>query len=419
MDRFRITGSEKPLNGSVSISGAKNAALPILFSSILTQKPVELVNIPHLRDIDTTISILEYLGAKVYRSSSLYHVDTRHISRFCAPLDLVKTMRASLWALGPLVARFGRGEVALPGGCKVGARPIDMHLSGLEQLGARVKLENGYLKGSSKDRLRGANITMDTVSVGATITIMSAATLADGITTLNNAAREPEVVDTARFLNQVGARISGAGTDVIYVEGVKRLGGGKYSIVPDRIETGTFLVAAAVSKGKITCTKTSPHLMRAVLSKLEEAGARVQAGENWISLDMTGRNLRAVSIRTAPYPGFPTDMQAQFTLLNMVAEGEALITETIFENRFLHVPELVRMGAKADIKGNTVVCRNTSFLNGTQVTATDLRASASLVIAGCIAQGITVIDCISHIDRGYERIESKLNSIGGNIERLS
>lgn len=417
MDKFRVIGSDKPLQGEVTISGAKNAALPILFASILATEPVEVSNVPHLRDIDTTMELLKRLGAKVERNGSV-HVDPSQINQFCAPYDLVKTMRASIWALGPLVARFGEGQVSLPGGCAIGARPVDLHIHGLEQLGATIVLEDGYVKASVDGRLKGAHIVMDKVSVGATITIMCAATLAEGKTILDNAAREPEIVDTAKFLNQLGAKISGAGTDTITIEGVESLGGGKHTVVADRIETGTFLVAAAVSKGKIVCRKTNAKLLEAVIAKLEEAGADIETGEDWISLDMTGRKLKAVSIRTAPHPGFPTDMQAQFTLLNMMAKGGGVITETIFENRFMHVPELMRMGAKAEIEGNTVICGDVESLSGAQVMATDLRASASLVIAGCIAHGETIVDRIYHIDRGYERIEDKLSALGANIQRV-
>ena len=417
MDKFRVIGSDKPLQGEVTISGAKNAALPILFASILATEPVEVGNVPHLRDIDTTMELLKRLGAKVERNGSV-HVDPSQINQFCAPYDLVKTMRASIWALGPLVARFGEGQVSLPGGCAIGARPVDLHIHGLEQLGATIVLEDGYVKASVDGRLKGAHIVMDKVSVGATITIMCAATLAEGKTILDNAAREPEIVDTAKFLNQLGAKISGAGTDTITIEGVESLGGGKHTVVADRIETGTFLVAAAVSKGKIVCRKTNAKLLEAVIAKLEEAGADIETGEDWISLDMTGRQLKAVSIRTAPHPGFPTDMQAQFTLLNMMAKGGGVITETIFENRFMHVPELMRMGAKAEIEGNTVICGDVESLSGAQVMATDLRASASLVIAGCIAHGETIVDRIYHIDRGYERIEDKLSALGANIQRV-
>ncbi|CAM3161189.1 UDP-N-acetylglucosamine 1-carboxyvinyltransferase [Vibrio neptunius] len=417
MDKFRVKGSKQPLVGEVTISGAKNAALPILFASILAEEPVEVANVPHLRDIDTTMELLKRLGAKVERNGSV-HVDPSSINEYCAPYDLVKTMRASIWALGPLVARFGQGQVSLPGGCAIGARPVDLHIHGLEQLGATITLEDGYVKANVDGRLKGAHIVMDKVSVGATITIMCAATLAEGKTVLDNAAREPEIVDTAEFLNTLGAKISGAGTDTITIEGVERLGGGQHAVVADRIETGTFLVAAAVSGGKVVCRNTKAQLLEAVLAKLEEAGAKVDTGEDWISVDMTDRELKAVTVRTAPHPGFPTDMQAQFTLLNLMAKGGGVITETIFENRFMHVPELMRMGAKAEIEGNTVICGDVEELSGAQVMATDLRASASLVIAGCIANGETIVDRIYHIDRGYDKIEDKLSALGANIERF-
>ncbi|KLV06374.1 MULTISPECIES: UDP-N-acetylglucosamine 1-carboxyvinyltransferase [Photobacterium] len=417
MQKFRIQGGG-PLSGEVSISGAKNAALPILFASLLAEEPVEVANVPKLRDIDTTMELLSRLGAKVTRNGSV-HVDAGPVNEFCAPYDLVKTMRASIWALGPLVARFGQGQVSLPGGCAIGARPVDLHIHGLEQLGATIALEEGYVKASVDGRLKGAHIVMDKVSVGATVTIMSAATLAEGTTVIENAAREPEIVDTAMFLNTLGAKITGAGSDTITIEGVERLGGGYHKVVADRIETGTFLVAAAVSGGKIVCRNTKPALLEAALAKLEEAGAAIETGDDWISLDMTDRELKAVNIRTAPHPGFPTDMQAQFSLLNLVAKGTGIITETIFENRFMHIPELIRMGAKAEIEGNTVICGDTKGLSGAQVMATDLRASASLVIAGSIAKGETIVDRIYHIDRGYEHIEDKFRALGMNIERFS
>lgn len=418
MDKFRIKGSTTPLQGEVTISGAKNAALPILFAAILAEEPVEVSNVPHLRDIDTTMELLKRLGAKVSRNGSVY-VDAGPIDQYCAPYDLVKTMRASIWALGPLVARFGQGQVSLPGGCAIGARPVDLHIHGLEQLGATIVLEDGYVKASVDGRLKGAHVVMDKVSVGATITIMCAATLADGVTTIDNAAREPEIVDTALFLNTLGAKITGMGSDTIRIEGVEKLTGGQHKVVADRIETGTFLVAAAVSGGNVLCKNTSAHLLEAVLAKLEEAGAKIETGEDWIRLDMTGRRLKAVTVRTAPHPGFPTDMQAQFTLLNMMAKGGGVITETIFENRFMHVPELMRMGAKAEIEGNTVICGDVASLSGAEVMATDLRASASLVIAGCIAKGETIVDRIYHIDRGYDRIEDKLTALGVNIQRFN
>ncbi|WP_318507245.1 UDP-N-acetylglucosamine 1-carboxyvinyltransferase [Photobacterium leiognathi] len=417
MQKFRIQGGG-PLSGEVSISGAKNAALPILFAALLAEEPVEIANVPKLRDIDTTMELLSRLGVKVSRNGSV-HIDASDVNEFCAPYDLVKTMRASIWALGPLVARFGQGQVSLPGGCAIGARPVDLHIVGLEQLGATITLDEGYVKATVDGRLKGAHIVMDKVSVGATVTIMSAATLAEGTTVIENAAREPEIEDTAAFLNALGAKITGAGTATITIEGVERLGGGYHEVVADRIETGTFLVAAAVSGGKIVCRNTKPELMEAVLAKLEEAGALVESGEDWISLDMTNRELTAVNIRTAPHPGFPTDMQAQFSLLNLVAKGTGIITETIFENRFMHIPELIRMGAHAEIEGNTVICGDTDGLSGAQVMATDLRASASLVIAGSIAKGETIVDRIYHIDRGYEFIEEKFSALGMNIERIS
>ncbi|QZN96162.1 UDP-N-acetylglucosamine 1-carboxyvinyltransferase [Symbiopectobacterium purcellii] len=417
MDKFRVQGPTR-LTGEVTISGAKNAALPILFAALLAEAPVEIQNVPKLRDIDTTMKMLSQLGAHVTRNGSV-HVDARDVNVFCAPYDLVKTMRASIWALGPLVARFGQGQVSLPGGCAIGARPVDLHITGLEQLGAKIVLEEGYVKATVDGRLQGAHIVMDKVSVGATVTIMTAATLAEGTTIIENAAREPEIVDTAGFLNAMGAKITGAGSDKIVIEGVERLGGGVYRVLPDRIETGTFLVAAAVSRGSIVCRNTRPDTLDAVLAKLRDAGADIEVGEDWISLDMHGKRPKAVTVRTSPHPGFPTDMQAQFSLLNLVAEGTGVITETIFENRFMHVPELIRMGAQAEIESNTVICHGVDTLSGAQVMATDLRASASLVLAGCIAEGTTLVDRIYHIDRGYERIEDKLRGLGANIERVS
>uniref|UniRef100_A0A3B0M5N5 UDP-N-acetylglucosamine 1-carboxyvinyltransferase n=1 Tax=Arsenophonus endosymbiont of Trialeurodes vaporariorum TaxID=235567 RepID=A0A3B0M5N5_9GAMM len=417
MDKFRLKGPTR-LMGEVSISGAKNAALPILFASLLAEEPVELKNVPKLKDIDTTIELLNQLGTKVERNGAIF-VDARGINKFCASYELVKTMRASIWALAPLVARFGQGQVSLPGGCAIGARPVDLHIAGLEQLGAKITLDEGYVKASVDGRLQGANIVMDKVSVGATVSIMTAATLAEGKTVIENAAREPEVEDTANFLNSLGAKITGAGTDSIIIEGVARLGGGIYRILPDRIETGTFLVAAVISGGKVICRNTKPATLDAVLAKLREAGAEIEIGKDWIQLDMHGKRPKAVTIRTEPHPGFPTDMQAQFSLLTLVAEGVSTITETIFENRFMHIPELIRMGAHAEIEGNTVVCHGVEQLMGAQVMATDLRASASLVLAGCIAKGKTTVDRIYHIDRGYEKIEEKLRSLGANIERIT
>lgn len=416
MGKFSIVGPT-PLTGDVIISGAKNAALPILFAALLAEDPVEIQNVPKLKDIDTTLELLERLGVIIHRNGSI-NIDARNVNNFCAPYDLVKTMRASIWALGPLVARFGQGQVSLPGGCAIGARPVDLHISGLQKLGASITLEEGYVKATVAGRLQGAHIVMDKVSVGATVTIMSAATLAEGKTIIENAACEPEIVDTAKFLNALGAKVTGAGTDRITIEGVEKLGGGVHKILPDRIETGTYLVAAAIAKGKIVCHNTAPNTLDAVLAKLSEAGAKIEVGDDWISLDMQGQRPKAVNIHTAPHPGFPTDMQAQFTLLNMVAEGTGIIKETIFENRFMHVPELIRMGAKAEIEGNTLITHGVEKLTGAEVMATDLRASASLVLAGCIATGTTIVDRIYHIDRGYDNIEEKLRSLGARIERV-
>ncbi|MGP1931387.1 MAG: UDP-N-acetylglucosamine 1-carboxyvinyltransferase [Arsenophonus sp. ET-YP4-MAG3] len=417
MDIFLLKGPTR-LIGEVFISGAKNAALPILFASLLAEEPVELQNIPKLKDIDTTIKLINQLGTKVKRNGSVF-VDASGINKFCVPYELVKKMRASIWALAPLLARFGQCQVSLPGGCAIGTRPVDLHITGFEQLGAKITLNEGYIKASVNGRLQGANIIMKKISVGATVSIMTAATLAKGKTVIKNAAREPEVEDTANFLNSLGAKITGASTDKIIINGVKCLGGSIYQILPDRIETGTFLVAAAISKGKIICRNTKQATLNAVLTKLRETGAEIEIGENWIYLDMHGKRPKAVTIRTEPHPGFPTDMQAQFSLLNLVAKGVSTITETIFENRFMHIPELIRMGAHAEIEGNTVFCYGVKQLIGAQVMATDLRASASLVLAGCIAKGKTIINRIYHIDRGYERIEEKLHSLGANIKRIT
>ncbi|HHF6563541.1 TPA: UDP-N-acetylglucosamine 1-carboxyvinyltransferase [Haemophilus influenzae] len=419
MDKFRVYGQSR-LSGSVNISGAKNAALPILFAAILATEPVKLTNVPELKDIETTLNILRQLGVIANRDeTSAVLLDASNINHFTAPYELVKTMRASIWALAPLVARFHQGQVSLPGGCSIGARPVDLHISGLEKLGADIVLEEGYVKAQVSDRLVGTRIVIEKVSVGATLSIMMAATLAKGTTVIENAAREPEIVDTADFLNKMGAKISGAGSDHITIEGVERLTGCEHSVVPDRIETGTFLIAAAISGGRVVCQNTKADTLDAVIDKLREAGAQVDVTENSITLDMLGNRPKAVNIRTAPHPGFPTDMQAQFTLLNMVAEGTSIITETIFENRFMHIPELIRMGGKAEIEGNTAVCHGVEQLSGTEVIATDLRASISLVLAGCIATGETIVDRIYHIDRGYEHIEDKLRGLGAKIERFS
>ena len=416
MDKFKIIGPTQ-LNGEVIISGAKNAALPILFASLLATEPVKILNAPRLKDIETTLELLKRLGVKIEYNENII-LDASQIDDFCAPYELVKTMRASIWALGPLVARFGQGQVSLPGGCAIGARPVDLHISGLEKLGATITLDEGYVKATVNGRLKGAHIVMEKVSVGATVTIMCAATLAEGVTVIENAACEPEIADTAKFLNILGAKISGAGSEKIIIEGVEKLGGGVHQILPDRIETGTYLVAAAISKGSIVCRKTNPTMLEAVIAKLIEAGAEIKTGDDWISLNMQDKRPKAVNIYTAPHPGFPTDMQAQFTLLNIIAEGTGIIKETIFENRFMHVPELIRMGAKAEIEGNTLITQGVEKLTGTEVMATDLRASASLVLAGCIANGTTIVDRIYHIDRGYDAIEDKLRALGVNIERI-
>ena len=416
MDKFKIDG-RCTLNGEVTISGAKNAALPILFATLLCDEEIHLSNVPRLKDVGTTIKLLEMLGATTKVNGNVT-VLTGAVNNHVAPYELVKTMRASILALGPLAARFGAADVSLPGGCAIGARPVNLHVHGLELMGAKIAIEDGYIKARVDGRLKGAHILMDMVSVTGTENLMMAATLADGRTVIENAAREPEVVDLANFLNTLGAKIQGAGTDTLTIDGVERLHGGSYSVQPDRIETGTFLVGAAVTGGKITCRKTDPTLLEAVLVKLEEAGALIEKGKDWITLDTTGRTLKPVTIKTAPYPAFPTDMQAQFTVLNAVAKGTGMVTETIFENRFMHVPELVRMGADIELQGNVAICRDTQQLKGAQVMATDLRASASLVLAGFVAEGSTIVDRIYHIDRGYEDIEHKLQGLGGRIERI-
>lgn len=419
MEKFRVYGQATPLSGEVQISGAKNAALPILFAAILAKEPVKLTNVPELKDVDTTFKILRKLGVNVERDEhKAVLIDASKIDQYVAPYELVKTMRASIWALAPLLARFHEGQVSLPGGCTIGARPVDMHISGLEKMGAKIELDEGYVKATVDGRLTGTRVYMDKVSVGATLSVMMAATLANGTTVIENAAREPEIVDTADFLNKMGAKISGAGTDMITVEGVERLTGCEHAVVADRIETGTFLIAAAISGGKIVCKNAKPDTMDAVLEKLREAGMDVTTTENTITLDSHGKRPKAVNIRTMPHPGFPTDMQAQFTLLNVVAEGTSKITETIFENRFMHIPELIRMGAKGEIEGNTALIHGVEKLSGAQVMATDLRASISLVLAGCIASGETVVDRIYHIDRGYEHVEEKLRGLGAKIERF-
>lgn len=416
-DRFYIYGPT-PLSGEVSISGAKNSVLPILFATLLTAEPVEIYNVPKLKDVDVAVKLLNQLGAKVEYQDIVF-ADTSSVNVYCAPYDLVKSIRASIWALGPLVARFGKGKIWLPGGCSIGQRAVDLHVSGLEKLGATIILEKEYVVASAKGRLHGAHVVMNKVSVGATVTVMSAAALAKGITIIDNAAREPEVVDTANFLAMLGTNISGAGSYRIIIEGTQKLGGGKYWIIPDRIETGTFLVAAAISRADVVCLGSRPDTLSVVLQKLRESGADINTGKDWISLNMHGKRPKAITICTKPYPGFPTDMQAQFTLLNILSKGTGSIKETIFENRFMHVPELVRMGAHVCVLNNTIICHGVNNLIGTQVVATDLRASVSLVLAGCIAEGLTTVDCIYHIDRGYSHIEDKLKNMGACIERIA
>ena len=417
MDRLIITGG-RTLSGEIRISGAKNAALPIIVATLLADEPVTVCNIPHLNDITTTMELLGRMGVSITMGEKMdVEVDSSTISNFAAPYELVKTMRASILVLGPLLARYGRAEVSLPGGCAIGSRPVNLHIHGLELMGAEITVEAGYIKAKSK-RLHGAKIMMDLVTVTGTENLMMAATLADGVTIIENAAREPEVVDLANCLISMGAKISGAGTDVITIEGVERLHGTRYSVLPDRIETGTYLVAAAITGGSVKLKNTSPKHCDAITAKLEEAGARIETGEDWISLDMQGRSPQAVDIRTAPYPAFPTDMQAQFCALNAVAKGTGIITETVFENRFMHIQELQRMGADLALNGNSVVCNGVDKLTGAPVMATDLRASASLVLAGLVADGDTAVDRIYHIDRGYECIEEKLQQLGAQIRRV-
>jgi len=407
-----------PLEGDVRISGAKNAVLPIIVASILGDGPTCIGNVPHLQDVTTTMELLGRMGASLGMDEKMKVViDPRGIDRYEAPYDLVKTMRASILVLGPLLARYGRARVALPGGCAIGSRPVDLHLRGLEQMGASVSVKNGNIEARA-DRLRGSRIVLDTVTVTGTENLLMAATLALGTTVIENAAQEPEVVDLAGFLVSMGAHISGAGTNTITVEGVEQLSGTDYSVLPDRIETGTYLVAAAMTGGRVRCTRAAPRDLDAVLNKLSEAGGDISTGDDWVELDMHGRRPRAVNLTTAPYPAFPTDMQAQFTALNSIAEGTATITETVFENRFMHVQELRRLGADIQLKGNTAIVRGVPRLTGAPIMATDLRASASLVLAGLVADGQTMIDRVYHIDRGYEIIEEKLGILGARIRRI-
>ncbi|MFQ5468824.1 MAG: UDP-N-acetylglucosamine 1-carboxyvinyltransferase [Gammaproteobacteria bacterium] len=417
MDKLIISGGV-PLNGMVRISGAKNAALPILVSTLLVDEPVVISNVPHLHDITTTMELLGRMGVRLVVDEKMsVEVDSSSIKEFYAPYELVKTMRASILVLGPLLARHGQAVVSLPGGCAIGTRPVDMHIHALQEMGAQIEVEGGYIRARAK-RLKGVRLFMDMVTVTGTENIMMAATLAEGTTVIENAAREPEVVDLADCLNTMGAKVSGAGTDTIIIDGVEKLHGAEYRILPDRIETGTYLVAAAITGGKITVKDTAPDTLEAVLVKLGEAGAIIESGEDWITLGMKGKRPQAVNIRTAPYPAFPTDMQAQFAALNVIAEGTGTITETVFENRFMHVPELQRMGSDLRLEGNTVFSKGVDKIVGAPVMATDLRASASLVLAGLAADGETYVDRIYHIDRGYDCIEEKLAQLGADIHRV-
>jgi UDP-N-acetylglucosamine 1-carboxyvinyltransferase len=416
--RIEIHGGV-PLQGEVWISGAKNAVLPILVASLLGDQPSRINNVPHLQDVTTTMELLGRMGARLSINEHLQiEIDPRSLEHYEAPYELVKTMRASILVLGPLVARYGRARVSLPGGCAIGSRPVNLHLHGLRALGAHVEVRNGNIEARA-ERLQGARIVLDTVTVTGTENILMAATLARGTTIIENAAQEPEVVDLAEFLVSMGARISGAGSNTITVEGVDGLRGTEYSVLPDRIETGTYLVGCAMTGGRIRCTRARPNHLDAVLEKLREAGAEITTGEDWIEMDMRGRRPHSVDITTAPYPAFPTDMQAQFTALNAIADGAAVITETVFENRFMHVQELQRLGADIRLKGNTAIVRGVPRLTGAPIMATDLRASASLVLAGLVADGVTLVDRVYHIDRGYENIEEKLGALGAQIKRIS
>ncbi|MBT7445594.1 MAG: UDP-N-acetylglucosamine 1-carboxyvinyltransferase [Methylococcales bacterium] len=417
MDKLIITGGG-PIHGGVRIAGAKNSALPILAGTLLASSRVTIKNVPHLHDITTTMGLLGRMGVElVLNEGMVIEVDPTTIQTYSAPYELVKTMRASILVLGPLVARYGEAEVSLPGGCAIGQRPVNLHLEGLQAMGAEINVENGYIRAKAK-RLKGTRLVLDLVTVTGTENLMMAAALADGETIIENAAREPEVVDLANFINAMGGKISGAGTDTLVIEGVEKLNGCEYSVMPDRIETGTYLVAAAMTGGSIMVKDTDPTILDAVLLKLEEAGATIETGDDWISLDMKGKRPKAVNIHTAPYPAFPTDMQAQFAALNCVADGVSTIKETVFENRFMHIHEMQRLGADIQLEGNTAIIRGVERLTGAPVMATDLRASASLVIAGLVAEGDTTIERIYHIDRGYDCIEEKFSSLGATIVRV-
>ncbi|MCR8921560.1 UDP-N-acetylglucosamine 1-carboxyvinyltransferase [Dasania sp. GY-MA-18] len=419
MDKLLIKGGTR-LDGEIRISGSKNSALPILAASLLASEPVTIRNLPHLHDITTMITLLRCMGVDAIIDEKLgIEINPGTISELTAPYELVKTMRASILVLGPLLAHFGEANVSFPGGCAIGSRPVDIHLKGFEALGATVTVDEGYIRAKSNGRLKGAHILMDTVTVGGTENILMAAVLAEGKTVLENAAREPEVVDLAEFLIAMGAKIQGHGTATITIEGVEKLHGCDYAVMPDRIETGTYLVAAAATGGRVKLKDTRSDILEAVIVKLEDAGAKITTGDGWIELDMEGRRPKAVNIRTAPYPGFPTDMQAQLTAMNTIAEGTSTIVETIFENRLNQTQEMKRMGANITIEGNTAVITGIERLKAAPVMASDLRASASLVIAGLIAEGDTLIDRIYHIDRGYECIEEKLQLLGANIRRIA
>ena len=418
MDKFQIVGG-KVLSGEVTISGAKNAALPILLATMLTQEPVTLHNVPDLRDVQTCLKLLTMMGKSYERCGDNSYVISGKVTSNVAPYELVKTMRASILALGPLNAFLGSAEVSLPGGCAIGARPVDLHVKGLQEMGAQFELTDGYIRSTIPGgRLHGATIMMDKVSVTGTENLMMAAALAEGTTVIENAAREPEIVDLAQCLRAMGANITGDGSDKITIEGVPTLHACEHSIVPDRIETGTYLIAAMATHGQVVCQKSQADTLDPVIAKLKKANALIEVDGDQIFLDMRGREIQPVDIITAPHPGFPTDMQAQFMVLNTLAQGSSTITETIFENRFMHVPELIRMGAHLSIQGNSVHCTGVDHLKGAQVMATDLRASASLVIAGLVAQGTTIVDRIYHMDRGYEHIERKIRALGGTIERI-
>jgi UDP-N-acetylglucosamine 1-carboxyvinyltransferase len=417
MDKLQIKGGV-PLEGDVKISGSKNATLPILAGAILAAEPVTVGNVPHLKDVTTTIELLVRMGATVtIDERTRIEVDGSTIKDTVAPYELVKTMRASILVLGPLLARFGTADVSLPGGCAIGARPVNIHVAGLQAMGADITIENGFIRARA-GRLKGARLVLDTVTVTGTENLMMAATLADGETVIENAAREPEVVDLANFLIAMGAQIQGAGTDKIVVQGVKKLHGTQYEVLPDRIEGGTYLLAGAITRGHVRIKNTRPDHLDAVLAKLSEAGAKVDVGDNWVEVDMRGRRPRSVDVRTAPYPAFPTDMQAQFAALNTVADGVGTVIETIFENRFMHMLEMRRLGAEIRLEGNTAIIRGVERLTGAPVMATDLRASASLVLAGLVAEGRTDVERIYHIDRGYEAIEEKLAQLGAQIKRV-